>query len=180
MSVHPTAANLMRQMWPKNQREQKAPKQPKGLRRRAKSDPSRATRSAVKSRAQMRCERCAKDLTWEGGEIHHLKNRSQGGGHELTNLALLCLECHGWATAHPHAAHEEGFTLWHGEQPGSRPILSQLHGPVYLLANGGLAPAVWPPCRRCSRPLAPGFRFSAGGDGPYHLVCGDAIDGAVS
>lgn len=143
----------------------------------SKSNPKKATRSAVQSRAAMSCERCAQNLTWIRGEIHHLKNRSQGGGNELTNLVLLCIECHGWVTQHPHAAHEEGYTLWHGEAPGSRPILSQLHGPVWLLADGRTAPAVWPPCRRCGRPLAPGYRCGVGGDGPYHMVCADAIEG---
>lgn len=104
-------------------------------------NPTNATRAAVRARAQMRCERCAVQVTWQPKEIHHLRNRSQGGPHTPANLALLCLSCHGWVTTNPEAAHAEGFHLENGEAPGSRPIDSRLHGRVFLTDDGRAVPA---------------------------------------
>lgn len=106
------------------------------MRRGARSNPTLATRSAVQSRATMCCERCARNLTWIRGEIHHLKSRSQGVDNGLSNLVLLCRECHGWVTNHPIKARLEGFHLRPWETPGTRAIHSKLHGRVLLADDG--------------------------------------------
>lgn len=99
------------------------------------------TLRVVKKRSGGLCERCG----GQGHSTHHLRNLSQGGEWSPQNCVRLCGDgatlCHGWVTTNPDAAHEEGFHLEAGEEPGSRPIRSRLHGRVLLLADGSITPA---------------------------------------
>lgn len=54
------------------------------------SDPSKRRREEVRQRDGGKCRGCGA----LGYQIHHIKFRSQGGGHELTNLVLVCDRCH--------------------------------------------------------------------------------------
>jgi 5-methylcytosine-specific restriction protein A len=91
-----------------------------------------STRVAVCSRSGGYCELgCGA----RASNMHHRRNRSQGGGWSPTNVAHLCgsgtTGCHGWVTHNPVEAHDLGLTLWTGEEPADVPILTAL-GPVWL------------------------------------------------
>jgi len=52
-------------------------------------------------RSEGQCENTAKDgfrcrnrVTWKTGEMHHVIHRSRSGSDELSNVAMLCRECH--------------------------------------------------------------------------------------
>lgn len=45
----------------------------------------------VRERDGNRCRVCAET---RAVEVHHIKFRSQGGGHDPENLVCLCAECH--------------------------------------------------------------------------------------
>lgn len=96
-----------------------------------------ATRPVVNARSGELCERCGKP----GHSIHHRRNVSQGGPWTPQNCVRLCghgtVLCHGWVTEHPTAAHQEGLTLHHGEDPATTPITHHLYGPVLLDPYGG-------------------------------------------
>lgn len=62
----------------------------------------------LKERAKDRCERCHKARKCQ---VHHRLLRSQGGGHELSNLALLCTLCHDWAHGHSKEAAKAGWII---------------------------------------------------------------------
>ena len=67
-----------------------------------------ATRAAVRKRAGNQCERCRsrRDL-----QVHHRRLRSQQGTHELTNLNLLCNECHMHVHANRAEARRDGWIV---------------------------------------------------------------------
>lgn len=56
----------------------------------------KAARTFVKARDKGLCRCCRKP----GGQVHHLRYRSQGGDHDPNNLALLCQRCHEDIHAH--------------------------------------------------------------------------------
>lgn len=49
------------------------------------------TRLAVHNRAKGKCEDCG---TTQNLEIHHIVSWRRGGTHDLSNLKLLCHDCH--------------------------------------------------------------------------------------
>jgi hypothetical protein len=65
------------------------------------------TRRLVKERSQGRCEKCGQPAA----QMHHRKNRSQGGRWEPSNTLHLCLLCHLWCTEHPLLACSEGWSV---------------------------------------------------------------------
>lgn len=75
--------------------------------------PSRAEETTAYELVTLRdgnsCQRCRRDC----GPIarDHRKNRSQGGLTVLSNLHLLGLRCHQWATEHPREAVDEGWAV---------------------------------------------------------------------
>lgn len=87
-----------------------APK-PKRRRSAGRSGPSQATRDEVIARdggcvaaslvPEVRC--------LGSGHIHHVLPRSQGGGHDVSNLVLVCLGHHGWIHDHPARSYELGL-----------------------------------------------------------------------
>lgn len=52
-----------------------------------------ATRFAVLDRDDYQCQVCGRRGE-EHQRIHHVVYRSQGGGHDLTNLVTVCWKCH--------------------------------------------------------------------------------------
>jgi hypothetical protein len=78
------------------------------------------------------CEICyfAQATNW-----HHRKNRSQGGGNELSNAMHLCgsgtTGCHGMVTENPALAYENGWSVRSGHDPAEVPVLR--HGSDLVL-----------------------------------------------
>lgn len=70
------------------------------------------------------CEVCgiASATNW-----HHRKNRSQGGGDELSNALHLCgsgtTGCHGRITEHPAESYRCGWSVRSGHDPLTTPVL---------------------------------------------------------
>lgn len=98
---------------------------PSKPRRRPDPDPGfwRAQREALYARAHGRCERCGCSLDDHGLEAHHRKLRSQGGGHDLANLAALDPTCHTWAHGHPIEARAGGWIVASGGNPETRAVV---------------------------------------------------------
>ncbi len=72
----------------------------------------RERRHALWVRSGGRCELGREDLAYTGMEAHHRKLRSQGGGHELSNLVALCPKCHhDRVHAHPLWARMQGWMV---------------------------------------------------------------------
>lgn len=103
------------------------------------SEIPQATRDLLYARAQMRCERCGD--TDGPFAAHHRKLRSQGGTHDIRNLALLCDfgGCHDTQVhAHPTRAKGEGWIVCSYADPATVPVL--MAGEFYwLTAEGGYA-----------------------------------------
>jgi hypothetical protein len=66
-------------------------------------------------RAGFACERCGLALSSGGSHLHHMRLRSQGGHHDLSNLVVLCRDCHtlmpehaGLAAIRPYMVSEGG------------------------------------------------------------------------
>lgn len=75
-------------------------------------------RKDVKDRSAGRCEKCG----GHGSEVHHRKNRSQGGGWDTANCVLLCRPCHHWVTVNPALARESGWAVARHDDPESVPV----------------------------------------------------------
>jgi hypothetical protein len=78
------------------------------------SAPTAKTCRAVDERDRQCCKRCGISLEVVAGSRHHRKRR-RDGGHETSNLVLLCgsgtTGCHGWAHANPAAARASGYII---------------------------------------------------------------------
>lgn len=69
-------------------------------------------RRVVIERDQHICQRCGFELAKQGQperHIHHIVERSEGGNHEISNLILLCGECHTCMPAHEWMRTEYSF-----------------------------------------------------------------------
>lgn len=72
---------------------------------------------------------------WHGdhpaADMHHRRNRSQGGLWHPANIVHICRPLHHEVTTSPGWAHRAGLTLWAGEEPELVPLrIGQRH--VYL------------------------------------------------
>ena len=45
----------------------------------------------------------------QGAHAHHVRLRSQGGGHDVENLRWVCWDGHDWIHANPHEARIRGL-----------------------------------------------------------------------
>lgn len=97
----------------------------------------RAGRAAVKARSGGRCEIGS---GCRGEEMHHRKNRSQGGTWCPSNLLHLCSAHHLHATTHPAAARERGWAVRGTDDPDRCPVWLAGRGWHYLTADGGTTP----------------------------------------
>jgi 5-methylcytosine-specific restriction enzyme A len=70
----------------------------------------RRNRKAALARAGRRCERCSSPLRLQ---VDHRIPVSQGGTHDLANLQVLCVTCHGRKTA----TEGNGFRRGSGPSP---------------------------------------------------------------
>lgn len=77
-------------------------------------------RKGVQERSNGMCERCG----GVGTDVHHRKNRSQGGRWDTANCTLLCRPCHHWVTVNPRAASSYGWALQEHEDPELVPVLA--------------------------------------------------------
>jgi hypothetical protein len=76
------------------------------------------------------CQRCRRAC----GPIarDHRVNRSQGGETVVSNLQLLGLGCHSWATEHPQSAIAEGYAAPGYAEPSEWPARRWLPSPFGL------------------------------------------------
>lgn len=103
-------------------------------------------RLRLAERSERVCERCG-DPT-KAVSLHHRRNRSQlhkSRHWELANVSHLCGDgvqlCHGWVTANPAAAREEGWHLRAWEEAADEPVLYRGEW-VFLLPDGTLGKCV--------------------------------------
>lgn len=81
------------------------------------------------------CERCGRR---RAREVHHRKNRSQGGTWDLANLLDLCSPCHLEVTVNPALAKEakSGWSVYPTQDPAAVPVRLAGRGLVLLSDNG--------------------------------------------
>jgi hypothetical protein len=83
------------------------------------------SRTIVKQRAHMRCERCR--VPSPKGQWHHRRRRGVTGPHRHCpcNGVWLCNTCHVWVHQHPVEARDGGWIVSaYEEQPGDVGILA--------------------------------------------------------
>jgi hypothetical protein len=90
-------------------------------------------RKVVKIRSEGRCEIC-----WiaPATDMHHRKNRSQGGTWTAENLMHLCHIHHMHITVNPRTAREQGWTVPPYADPATTPVWVTGRGFVFLTADG--------------------------------------------
>ena len=86
------------------------------------------TRRAVAGRSGGKCELCCGA---RGAEMHHRKNRSQGGGWHPANIVHLCVACHVRVTRAPAWARGHGMTVQRNEDPAAV-YCSKMDGQLWL------------------------------------------------
>ena len=80
------------------------------VKRRVKTDGALVkSRKVVAERCQGGCEGRTAVCTGMAESVHHVLRRSQGGGHDPSNLLALCTACHQWVHANPAKAIELGL-----------------------------------------------------------------------
>lgn len=77
-------------------------------------------RQIVAERAQGLCEKCGQQ---RGSEMHHRKNRSQGGRWTPSNIIHLCNACHVFVTQNPLLGQEGGWCIKRNEDPELAPVV---------------------------------------------------------
>lgn len=73
-----------------------------------------AARRIVEARAFGRCEANTPACPLRehrGVHVHHIRRRSQGGGHDPSNLLLCCEEAHAYIHANPAESYEAGWLV---------------------------------------------------------------------
>lgn len=95
--------------------------------KRQAEQPTRAeVRKIVLKRDKM-CRVCVRlkvDFPYRSTDVHELRNRSQGGDYLNAEECIgVCRIHHNLITDNPEWAHENGFTVWSWEGPGSSKIL---------------------------------------------------------
>lgn len=98
MKIHESAERCP--LTPKRNPDKRTNREPY---RKAYCDPAyRRNRQEALERTGGRCSKCGKSIAakvdgiWKmkGGDVHHMKALSEGGGNEVANLAPLCWPCH--------------------------------------------------------------------------------------
>jgi 5-methylcytosine-specific restriction endonuclease McrA len=84
------------------------------------------TRAGLGDPLMRRCERCGSNdvLTH-----HHRVKRSHGGGHDPSNVVLLCGSCHPWVEHHDDNATVEG---WAVHAPTDPATVAVYHHPMQM------------------------------------------------
>lgn len=98
----------------------------------------KAAVKVVKERSKGICECCGNSL---GTNMHHRKNRSQGGLWSPDNLLHLCgsgtAGCHGYITEHPAESYAHGWSVKSGNGMVPEKIPVKLCNGWHLLYVGG-------------------------------------------
>jgi hypothetical protein len=97
----------------------------------------RSARKVVKARSAGRCEMCGRA---EATDMHHRKNRSQGGQWSPDNLLHLCHADHMSVTVSPALARSRGWSVRSTDDPASVPVWLAGRGWNLLTADGGTHP----------------------------------------
>lgn len=87
-------------------------------RRLARTAEEARARQLVAARSGGQCELDAAD---PATDMHHRKNRSQGGAWAPSNLLHICREHHTWITTHPVLACKQGWAVRRGGDPATVP-----------------------------------------------------------
>jgi hypothetical protein len=103
---------------------------------RAKVTPAeRHARKAVKARSNGRCEL---GPDHPATDMHHRRNRSQGGLWTPENLLHICRGHHQHITTHPQAAIEQGWTVPSHRDPADVPCWLAGWGYSFLNPDGSI------------------------------------------
>jgi len=94
----------------------------------------------VDTRDHYACVRCGKSLHVTSGSRHHRQRRAIGG-HQVSNVILLCgsgtTGCHGWVHAHPREARAAGWIV------RAEGLVAPETTPVQVVAAGQGSPLIW-------------------------------------
>jgi hypothetical protein len=110
-----------------------------------------SVKDVVRRRAHNHCEKCGalpprNSPSIRRGSIHHRQPRRLGGPDTVSNLVLLCFECHqDIHQAEPLAA-LAGWLAW--VDPEVTPLLHEVHGWVLLVPAGTVEPLAEPEALR--------------------------------
>lgn len=98
----------------------------------------KAGKDAVKARSGGRCEIGTGCV---GQEVHHRKNRSQGGSWCPSNLLHLCARHHLHVGTNPAAARQQGWAVRSTDDPARTAVWLAGKGFTYLNPDGSTVPA---------------------------------------
>lgn len=90
-------------------------------------------RRLVQERSNSVCEMCS---IARAAEVHHRKNRSQGGQWTPSNCLHLCSKCHRYVTTNPQAAREQGWAVPSYADPAKAPVWVAWREFVFLDDHG--------------------------------------------
>jgi len=90
-------------------------------------------RKVVKARSEGRCEICH---IAPATDMHHRRNRSQGGKWTPENLMHLCHMHHMHITVNPRTAREQGWSVPSYLDPASTPVWVTQREFVFLTTDG--------------------------------------------
>jgi 5-methylcytosine-specific restriction endonuclease McrA len=90
-------------------------------------------RKVVRARSSGLCEL---DGRTPATEMHHRKNRSQGGAWAPSNLLHLCSAHHLHVTTHPQASREQGWAVPSHREPSGVPVWLARLGWAFLDDQG--------------------------------------------
>lgn len=95
----------------------------------------RKCRDLVYTRSNHVCEMCGNT---RATEVHHRKNRSQGGQWTPANTLHLCTEHHRHVTVNPAVAYQQGWSVRSFADPASTPVWLARRGWSFLDDLGGI------------------------------------------
>lgn len=102
---------------------------------------SKPQRDQLRERSEGICEVCG---SAPATNCHHRKNKSQGGGNELSNLMHVCgsgtTGCHGWITENPAKSYRYGLSVRSYGNPAMAQVFRRGEW-VLLTDDGDVQPA---------------------------------------
>lgn len=129
------------------------------------SPAERHGKDVVAARSGGLCEACGMRRV---ADVHHRKNRSQGGTWDPANLLGLCRTCHDWIGGNRAVARARGWAVFRGDDPALTAVLRRGSW-VVLGGDGAVTPilnypgADWGQCEsEVARPTGGGLRCALG------------------
>lgn len=107
-------------------------------RRKPVSPEEKAGKKGCRARSGGVCERCGHR---PATEVHHRKNRSQGGTWDLSNLLDLDAECHREVTSFKEIALEQGWSVRREHDPATQYVWLAGRGYCFLSDAGEISDA---------------------------------------